>query len=392
MAGIRGGGDYCVSATMGDKTISVAQTAGEGEAVYSYLDAARAVLAATVAFAHAWSLIIADYHGQAPLWADIGYFAAGFSHAAVILFFVLSGYWIARSVEQRLERGWSWRSYVSGRLSRIWIVLIPALLIGGGLDFLGVYWLRTPTHLGLTETYVLRTDVAANLAWPVWIGNLLFLQDTLVHPVGSNGPLWSLAWEWWFYLWYPALILFWRSGRPAPVLLTAAIFFWYPAMLLGFLCWLLGALLRVIERRGIAAAWLRRRAALAVSGGTCLAVLIWARVAPVPGWELPVAVTFTAFLAALLAVRPCLPRFLEGVAHYGRRASFSLYITHFPLLAMIAGIGIGAARETPSLTSLLFVCLGFLTALFFAYGFSMLTEANTGRLRRWLKTRRCAVP
>ena len=373
---------------MGAKTISVAETGGERNAVYSYMDAARFVLAAIVAFAHAWHLTIADYHGDAPLWAKIGYFVAGFSHAAVILFFVLSGYWIARSVEQRLERGWTWRSYLSDRLSRIWIVLIPALLIGGGLDLIGTFWLRTPTHLGLTDTYVLRTDVAANLDWPVWIGNLFFLQDTIVHPLGTNGPLWSLAWEWWFYLWYPALILLWRTHRPTPVLLAMAIFFWYPAVLLGFVCWLLGTLVRVIERKGIAQALLRRRVTLAVTGILSLAVLAWERTAPVPGWEFPVALSFAAFLAALLAMRPIFPRFLKGLAHYGSRASFSLYVTHFPILAMIAGIEVGAVREEPTMTSLLFVCLSFLAALFFAYGFSMLTEANTGRMRKWLAGRK----
>ncbi|RSY79059.1 acyltransferase [Sphingomonas koreensis] len=377
---------------MGAKTTSAAETGGERNAVYSYMDAARFVLAAVVAFAHAWHLTIADYHGDAPLWAKIGYFVAGFSHAAVILFFVLSGYWIARSVEQRLERGWSWKEYLSGRLTRIWIVLIPALLIGGSLDLIGTFWLQTPTHLGLTNTYVLRTDVAANLAWPVWIGNLFFLQDTLVHPLGTNGPLWSLAWEWWFYLWYPALILLWRTRRPAPVLIAMAIFFWYPSVLLGFVCWLLGTLVRVVERKGIAQAVLCRRVTLGATGVLGLAILAWERTAPLPGWEFPVALSFAAFLAALLAMRPAFPQALTGLAHYGSRASFSLYVTHFPVLAMIAGIEVGAVREEPSMTSLLFVCLGFLAALFFAYGFSMLTEANTGRVRKWLAGRRRPAP
>jgi peptidoglycan/LPS O-acetylase OafA/YrhL len=380
---------------MGVETKTGAATGGEGgaqqdSAVYSYMDAARSLLAATVVFAHAWHLVIADYDGHAPVWARIGYFVAGFSHAAVILFFVLSGYWIARSVEQRLAQGWTWRSYLSGRLSRIWIVLIPALLIGGSLDIIGRFWLQTPTHLGLTDTYVLRTDVAANLAWPVWIGNLFFLQDTIVHPLGTNGPLWSLAWEWWFYLWYPALILLWKTRRPAPVLLTMAIFFWYPLMLLGFLCWLLGVLVRVIERKGIAQALLNRRVTLAVAAAISLAVLAWARAAPVRGWEFPVAVAFAAFLAALLAVRPRFPDLLEPLANFGRRASFSLYVTHFPLVALIAGIEVGAARVPPTLTALLFVGLAFMAAVFFAYGFSMITEANTGRLRQWLKARRRA--
>lgn len=380
---------------MGVETESGAATGGKGGAqqsgaVYSYMDAARSLLAATVVFAHAWHLVIADYDGHAPIWARIGYFVAGFSHAAVILFFVLSGYWIARSVEQRLEQGWTWRSYLSGRLSRIWIVLIPALLIGGGLDMIGTFWLQTPTHLGLTNTYVLRTDVAANLAWPVWIGNLFFLQDTLVHPLGTNGPLWSLAWEWWFYLWYPALILLWTTRRPAPVLLAMAVFFWYPLMLLGFICWLLGALVRVIERKGIAHALLNRRATLAVTAAASLAVLIWARLSPVPGWEFPVAATFAAFLAALLAVRPRYPSALESLARFGSHASFSLYVTHFPVIALIAGIMVGAEREVPTLASLLFVGLVFMSAVFFAYGFSTLTEANTGRLRQWLKARQRA--
>lgn len=381
---------------MGVEAESGAATGGEdgaqqSGAVYSYLDAARSLLAATVAFAHAWHLVIADYDGHAPVWARIGYFVAGFSHAAVILFFVLSGYWIARSVEQRLERGWTWRSYLSDRLSRIWIVLIPALLIGGALDIIGTFWLQTPTHLGLTDTYVLRTDVAANLAWPVWISNLFFLQDTLVHPLGTNGPLWSLAWEWWFYMWYPALILLWKTRRPAPVLLTMAIFFWYPMMLLGFLCWLLGVLVRMVERKGIAQALLNRRTTLAVTAAVSLAVLAWARLAPVLGWEFPVAVAFAAFLAALLTVRPRFPNLMEPLANFGRRASFSLYVTHFPLVALIAGIEVGAARVPPTLTSLLFVGLAFMAAVFFAYGFSMVTEANTGRLRRWLKARRAST-
>lgn len=244
-----------VSVAMGEETRFAADVRGgdatpNDGAVYAYLDAARCVLAAIVVFAHAWHLVVADYTGQAPLWARAGYFLAGFSHASVTLFFVLSGYWIERSVEQRLERGWVWPSYLSDRLSRLWVVLIPALLIGGALDLVGTFWLHTPTHLGLTETYVLRTDVAANLAWLAWIGNLFFLQDILVHPLGSNGPLWSLAWEWWFYLWYPALVLSWRSRRPAAALVTMVIAFWHPAMLLGFACWLLGTLVRVIERRG----------------------------------------------------------------------------------------------------------------------------------------------
>jgi peptidoglycan/LPS O-acetylase OafA/YrhL len=39
----------------------------------------------------------------------------------------------------------------------------------------------------------------------VLLGNLVFLQAILVPTWGSNGPLWSLAFEFWFYIWFPTL-------------------------------------------------------------------------------------------------------------------------------------------------------------------------------------------
>jgi len=381
-----------VSAFMGDlaKTEDGTRVAGrspQGGDVYSYLDCARFVLAATVAFAHAWHLIVEDHRDNAPLWADIGYFVAGFSHASVILFFVLSGYWISRSVEQRIARGWVWRAYLSDRFARVAIVLVPALLLGGLLDLTGALLLRTPTHLGVTDTYVLRTDVVANLAWPVWLGNLALLQDIVVRPLGSNGPLWSLGWEWWFYLWYPALALSWQRRRPDTMLILMVLALIQPALLLAFACWLMGWLVRVIERRGICRTLLHSLPFALAAGAVFLGTLVIARFMPFPGWELPVAVAFAIFLAVLLTRRPAFPAVLTPVAHYGARASFSLYVTHFPILTMIAGLAVGSARLPPDMWSAALVAIGLATVIVFARGFAAVTEANTGRLRKAMAER-----
>lgn len=381
-----------VSALMGELARAEDGTHVEGRSprdgdVYSYLDCARFVLAATVAFAHAWHLIVEDHRDDAPLGADIGYFVAGFSHASVILFFVLSGYWISRSVEQRIARGWVWRDYLSDRFARVAIVLAPALLLGGLLDLTGTLLLHTPTHLGVTDTYVLRTDVAANLAWPVWLGNLALLQDIVVRPLGSNGPLWSLGWEWWFYLWYPALVLSWRRRRPDAMLILMALALIQPALLLAFACWLMGWLVRVIERRRIGAPLLNRLPFAFAAGAIFLGTLVIARFVPFPGWELPVAMSFALFLAVLLTRRPTFPAVLAPVARYGARASFSLYVTHFPILAMIAGLTVGATRLPPDIWSVALVTLGLASTIVFARGFAAVTEANTGRLRKTMAKR-----
>lgn len=62
-------------------------------------------------------------------------------YQAVMVFFVLSGYFISSSVLHSLENGtWSWREYLTKRLLRLWIVLIPALL-------LTYVWAKLQIHL-----------------------------------------------------------------------------------------------------------------------------------------------------------------------------------------------------------------------------------------------------
>src|SRR4051794_13670933 len=56
-------------------------------------------------------------------------------HQAVLVFFVLSGYLISNSIFRSLERGdWKWSTYLYHRLVRLWIVLIPGILVGGIWD------------------------------------------------------------------------------------------------------------------------------------------------------------------------------------------------------------------------------------------------------------------
>ncbi|HEX5245044.1 MAG TPA: acyltransferase, partial [Tepidisphaeraceae bacterium] len=42
------------------------------------------------------------------------------------------------------------------------------------------------------------------------LGNIFFLTNSFVHTWGSNDPLWSLMYEWWFYMLYP---LYWPLLR-----------------------------------------------------------------------------------------------------------------------------------------------------------------------------------
>ena len=267
------------------------------------MDAVRCMLAVTVAFAHAWYLLIADYPGQASTVASAGYFLAGFAHASVILFFVLSGYWIAKSVDRRMTSGWAWSGYLIDRLARLLVVLLPALAIGGALDAIGLYGLESATHTGATNTYVLSNDVAQTLGWRVLLGNILFLQDIAVAPFGTNGPLWSLAYAFWFYIWFPAILISWRRRRPSVLLIALFIVWVAPQMLIGFACWLCGAaLFWATDRSSREARPRRRRLWLLVATAPFVGTLIFVRIVGLQSAELALAATF-----ALFCTRCCAP-------------------------------------------------------------------------------------
>jgi peptidoglycan/LPS O-acetylase OafA/YrhL len=66
------------------------------------------------------------------------YLFTGAGHEAVLIFFVLSGCVIAHVIHTMRQRGkWSWSGYLSARLTRLWVVLIPALLLTAVWDRIG---------------------------------------------------------------------------------------------------------------------------------------------------------------------------------------------------------------------------------------------------------------
>lgn len=351
------------------------------------MDAMRALLAATVAFGHVWNLLVEDYRPTGSLAVQTGYFLAGFAHSAVILFFVLSGYWIARSVTARAERGWVWRDYLIDRLARLAIVLIPALAIGGALDWIGYRLLGLPTYFGATGAWAFTEDLSRSLTLSALLGNLLFVQHLIVPPFGSNGPLWSLAFEFWYYLWFPALYLSWRRRRPQWALATLAIALANPAILFGFLSWLCGAALHAAEQRARATGWRASRRAVVAAGLVSLAILVWGRAWNFSAEDPLEAAGFALFLFTLLRSDPPALPMLRPLAAYGARASFSLYATHFPLIALAAGWIVGAQRLVPDARAAALTLAILALAIGLAWIFAALTEAKTDALRQSLRAR-----
>jgi len=117
-----------------------------------------------------------------------------FGQFALMIFFVLSGFVIYyATVYRKPDMGFG--EFLFRRFRRIFPALIVVLLL--------TYVFRCFTSMQLLDFHFLE-----------FLGNLVQLQDknpaSWFDPYWQNAPLWSLAYEWWFYMFFFAI---WRFTR-----------------------------------------------------------------------------------------------------------------------------------------------------------------------------------
>jgi peptidoglycan/LPS O-acetylase OafA/YrhL len=229
--------------------MTMSAVVNRGQVGYPILDFLRAASAALVCMGHARALVMLPYRESADqsFLFKCFYFLTGFGHEAVMIFFVISGFLIGRSVYlAKLNNTWNWKSYAIDRLSRLWMVLLPALVLTLILDSIGIskdtfgYYvgsMATQLHLGPQEP--------VSLSSVTFFSNLFFIQNIASPIFGSNGPLWSLANEFWYYVLFPLLLGVILPGKgklfSAIAIVPLALFVGWPMIMYGSI-WLFGCL------------------------------------------------------------------------------------------------------------------------------------------------------
>src|ERR1700748_2234919 len=163
---------------------------------------ARGLAAAAVAFQHLRALLFLDWPQTTShsYFVGIFYFLAKFGHPAVIVFFVLSGFLVGSSGFRSIQsRTWSFPRYLLHRFLRLEIVLLPALLLGLICDLAGIH-LFGASALYNGGWHLMVRSGPIDLRWSTLLGNAAFVQDILVPTFGTNAPLWSLSYEFWYYV------------------------------------------------------------------------------------------------------------------------------------------------------------------------------------------------
>ncbi len=323
------------------------------------VDTLRALSAQAVLVGHFYALLAMPMPADGPgsgvgrrLWQAIEA-ASGYSHQAVIVFFLLSGYLVGGQVLREMGTGdFDYGNYMLRRLVRLYSVIAPGLVIGLLVVHLAFGWGHGwevvqqnrpwyPAWFDSTHSNALST-LACNLAG---------LQMIACYQYGHNLALWSLSNELLYYVAFPSLLLVAHAARPSlrllhlgvaagvGVLMAAGNTSHDPDRTLiyfsGFLIWCAGAVVPWAY-----AQWARLPAALrwVVLLGFAASALAGYRSAQ----SIYIRDATVAVLAAcaLMAGQACPLRWerATGLMSFVASYSYSLYLIHLPLLLLVLSV------------------------------------------------------
>ena len=363
-----------------------------GSASSDHLDLVRGVAALAVMLGHLRNLFLVNLSEAArnsnPL-VKLVYLVTGFSHYAVMIFFVLSGFLVGGTVLRgRMDRTWSWRLYSTNRLTRLWIVLIPALLLGAIWDHCGIRIFGTSgIYGGVARANIGIFAVPPRLSASVMLGNALFLQNILAPTFGSNGPLWSLSYEFWYYVLFPLMVLAFpvggkttRSTVLCAIAALAVVLFIGQEIAVYFLIWLLGAAINLAPEGPGA----RGSIWIVVTAGAVVLLVAVLRFKPgtTEYSDFFVGIASTVLIFALVRSRA---RSRAGLySRVARRLagfSYTLYIVHLPALVFISAWLVPQRRWQPDSVHVAIVIALGICALAYAFVIAQLTEYRTDAAR-----------
>lgn len=352
---------------------------------YANLNLIRGLAAITVMLYHVRYEFFVTYDkiSNPTLIEKIIIFICDLGHAAVIVFFVLSGFFISSSIlKAAINNEWSWKDYFIARCSRLYVVLIPALALTFFWDHLGNLW-GFPSYTHGSES------------WSALLGNLLFLQKIYFPTYGSDDPLWSLSYEFWYYIIFPLIFFAIYSFKvpsykkiPAISIAIILLFAVGKVITMYFLIWLFGFVLVVIsapeENPKKAGALTMALSILAIL--FFLLSLVLERLRLIESQfsnDLLIGITFSIFMYTILNFRrEPTSKVYSYVTSRLAGFAYTLYLVHFPVVEFLAN-SVFKVKKSWNF-DFLHMCYGILimaSILVYAITVWYFTEAKTRRVR-----------
>lgn len=226
------------------------------------------------------------------------------------------------------------------------------------------------------------------------LGNLFFTQGILVQNFGVNESLWSLTFEFCYYILFPllAIVLLSRAkvaGRVAAAAGFAGLsYFVGPWIMLHFPIWMLGALVAWLPTK------LAERPARVLALLTAILLLVSMPLLRAASWNIYTVEWAIAIGSGCLIYwvkhleHGYRPDWYSVVSGFFSRISYTLYLVHLPLAVFLCAIinrpwhiwtKTGGNLAIWAVTDVIVVLV--------SYGFYRLFEANTDAIRKAIVAR-----
>jgi peptidoglycan/LPS O-acetylase OafA/YrhL len=348
---------------------------------YPWLDWVRFLAAFEVMLSHARGFFFVDYGSliASDRTPPVAVFFAltRLGEESVLVFFVISGFLVGgRSIDRMISGQLRLEEYAVDRLVRIMLPLVPALLLTGLVQFV------------LTRSW----DLGG------FVGSLLSLQGIWFSPYGGNAPLWSLAYEVWFYIAIYAIggiVTTRRFGFASAALICCFLMAFTKLDVNYFFCWLMGAAAFFLRPKGCRTSILLAYSSLLAAAVALVEITTASRSVNLRFADLlpthPVAQLWLASCASLTIRRiitftpsSSLAFRLNRLGSRLAAFSYTLYLTHYPLLMLCQHLGMGKhSSMTPFSVSYFMIIVSFnVLVAFLIYS---LFEKHTDKCKGYLK-------
>jgi peptidoglycan/LPS O-acetylase OafA/YrhL len=225
----------------------------------------------------------------------------------------------------------------------------------------------------------------------VFLGNLLFLQGILTQTFGTNASLWSLSYEFWYYIFFPLLVIVVLPSKAISQRVFAAVLLLTAASLCGreissyFLLWLFGVVVALLPLRLPSN---RTRLTIFAGSATFIATMFVMLKYRVDLYlsDVVLATTFSFLLWSILhATGVTVSSLYRSAAQGLSNMSYTLYLVHLPCFALISAILMPTWQGWTVSQNSLLATLAIYAAVF---GIAVLMygcfERNTDRIRHRL--------
>jgi len=301
----------------------------------------------------------------------------------VTIFFILSGFLITYSADSKNSL-YGFKSFLLDRFSRIYIAYVPALIFVFSLDKIAVHSFGTFFYEGNTNYKNLLGNIFMLQDYPLlnYLPSAIDNPQPTISSLGSARPFWTIAKEWWIYLFFG--LLYFGKNRLTTIL-------WLPILLIVpfysviaggnslFLVWMLGVGIFYLLKHDV------------TRNGNYLFFAISLIIAALRlyvtkydfydlGFSVSLGAAFYFMLSFLqrISVPVTIVRTFGSFAEFISSYSFSLYLLHSTVVYLSMKLDIGIGKPLTML-------LTFVVCNIVAYFFASVTEFKYHQFRNWLR-------